>query len=360
MFRCSTCIWLVLAASAAAFPLSSRAQTFKDIYDFHNEPNEFLLYQGGELYGKTEFGGSKEDGIVFSVNPSTGVEKDLVELSNRFRDPYNESGLAYYGGFLYAIGFGRANSAGIIYKINMKSGHASVVANFPGNSLIESSALFPVGPMLYGITKYGGATGGGFLFSFNPATRAITVLYSFGPQDGQAGSVLTYANGVLYGISSQNEVFAFNIASGVKSSLATLDDRPSTGVIFQDGYLYGTATADTEKDPGEIYRVDPQSGQVSVLYRFQGGNDGSGPISLLTYNGGVLYGTTYMGGSANAGTAFAFDLGTKSKRTLYNFGENGSPTGYPASNLIWIAGSFYGALYTGGAFSSGLIYSITP
>ena len=360
----SACVGAALVVVATSFPVCSRAQTFRDVYDFATgaAPNEYLLFQGGQLYGKSEFGGAKDRGFVFSVDPLTGIEKDLVELTNPLSDPNQDAGLAYYNGSLYATTFGnKAYRAGLIYKVSLKSDHANVVAGFPGTMFVEPNTLFKAGSLFYGTTKYGGSFDDGILFSFNPATKAITVLYNFGASEGQPGPVLSSANGVVYGVTYHNSVFAYDIASGTMTSpFATLDDVPSSGVIYRDGYLYGTAGTSNSGDNGEIYRVDAKSGQVSVLYRFQGGNDGLLPISLLTTNGDFLYGTTYMGGSANGGTAFAFNLKTNSKRILYNFGENGAPNGYPESNLIWNAGSFYGLCYTGGANGSGLIYAITP
>ena len=51
----------------------------------------------------------------------------------------------------------------------------------------------------------------------------------------------------------------------------------------------------------------------SILYSFTGGSDGSNPYAGLPVSSGVLYGTTYTGGTSTActggcGTVFAYTL----------------------------------------------------
>ena len=52
-----------------------------------------------------------------------------------------------------------------------------------------------------------------------------------------------------------------------------------------------------------------RAGDVTTLASFTGG-DGANPYAGLIDVGGWLYGTTYTGGSANAGTVFSYSLST--------------------------------------------------
>src|SRR5204863_889487 len=75
--------------------------------------------------------------------------------------------------------------------------------------------------------------------------------------------------------------------------------------------------------------------QQKVIYSFNGGTaDGELPLSRLRYANGVLYGTTFMGGSSDqycynsfgsgCGTVFSIDLSTGKETVLYRFQGGGS------------------------------------
>ena len=103
------------------------------------------------------------------------------------------------------------------------------------------------------------------------------------------------------------------------------------------------------------------SGTFAVLYRFQGGLDGSNPVAKMIYANGALYGTTANGGIANSGgfgTVFQVSLSGK-ESTIYRF-AGGSDGEYPQGGLVDIGGVLYGTTYGGGAYGNGTIFSVTP
>ena len=78
---------------------------------------------------------------------------------------------------------------------------------------------------------------------------------------------------------------------------------PSAGVIIgPGGVLYGTTTGGGPSDNGTIYSLTPPASPggewtEAILYAFSG-PDGSRPAAaLLMGPNGVLYGTTYNGGT---------------------------------------------------------------
>jgi uncharacterized repeat protein (TIGR03803 family) len=91
-------------------------------------------------------------------------------------------------------------------------------------------------------------------------------------------------------------------------------DTPVAGVIFDsEGALYGTTKFGglSTFGPGVVFKLTPPVPPATkwtktVLYRFQGGNDGANPVAGLVFNSnGALFGTTSAGGgSANGGTVF--------------------------------------------------------
>ena len=103
----------------------------------------------------------------------------------------------------------------------------------------------------------------------------------------------------------------------------------------------------------------------TTLYSFTGGSDGGMPIGgLVVGSGGVLYGTTKMGGSANRGTVFSLTLpapgGTWQEAVLHSF-PGGGDGSYPAATLVMGSrGELYGVTETGGGPNAGTVFSMTP
>ena len=67
----------------------------------------------------------------------------------------------------------------------------------------------------------------------------------------------------------------------------------------------------------------------SVVYSFKGGADGATVFSGLVNVGGTLYGTTWAGGAANAGTVYAVTP-AGSETVVYSFkgGADGINSGF--------------------------------
>jgi len=163
-----------------------------------SEPtSQYLSYDpaNGLLYGTTQQGGTNNDGIIFSFNPSTGQENILFNFTSSAYVPngsllYDTASNSFYG----LTSLGGANSKGTIFNFNPNTNQFNVLGSF-GNALGGSPINLIKGPcgLLFGTTTYGGnAGGGGVLFSFNLSSYQLTPLYSFtGGLDGYgpAGSL---------------------------------------------------------------------------------------------------------------------------------------------------------------------------
>jgi uncharacterized repeat protein (TIGR03803 family) len=138
-----------------------------------------------------------------------------------------------------------------------------------------------------------------------------------------------------------------------------------TSLIFDAaGNLYGTtAFASTHGDVFELKPNSDGSWTESVLYRFKGGADGAGPRGSLIFDtAGNLYGTTTYGGNRSYGTVFRLTPtsdGTWTKDVLHRFTRRDGAN--PIAGLIFdTAGNLYGTTQLGGAADAGVVFKLKP
>jgi len=139
-------------------------------------------------------------------------------------------------------------------------------------------------------------------------------------------------------------------------------------VIDNNGALYGEAGGGSVQDPGVIFELSQSGGMwtETVLHKFKGGRDGSGPYGgLLMDSAGSLWGVTASGGGScenPCGTVFHLvqSEGVWNETVVHRFGK-GSDGADPLGALIEDAnGNLYGTTFAGGEFSSGTIFEISP
>jgi uncharacterized repeat protein (TIGR03803 family) len=112
------------------------------------------------------------------------------------------------------------------------------------------------------------------------------------------------------------------------------------------GNLYGTTTGGGRSNAGTVFKVNP-AGRETVLYRFSGGADGSGPDGVILDDAGNLYGTTAVGGAFNSGTVFTLDKNGK-ETVLHSINGTTEGWGPPAGVVRDSAGNLYGTTQRGG------------
>ncbi len=124
--------------------------------------------------------------------------------------------------------------------------------------------------------------------------------------------------------------------------------NPYAGLIKVGGMLYGTTTlggAGPDCEPlgcGTVFKVT-RDGAESVMHSFggsAGGGSGAFPYASLIKLGGALYGTTYIGGAIGFGTVFKVTK-ARAEKVVYSFGDNHDGA-YPYAGLIDVGGTLYG------------------
>lgn len=106
-----------------------------------------------------------------------------------------------------------------------------------------------------------------------------------------------------------------------------------------------------------------RAAEYKVLYKFQGGVDGANPYASLIFDAvGNLYGTTNSGGVYGYGTAFKLTPnpdGSWRESVIHSFRDEDGRE--PVAGLIFDgAGNLYGSTYSGGAYSGGTAFKLTP
>jgi len=206
---------------------------------------------------------------------------------------------------------------------------------------------------LYGTTVYGGssrchtdiAAGCGTVFKIDK-TGKHTVLHRFtGGADGRnpyggltrdaAGNLFgTTAGGFIDGTPPFGNVFMLD-RTGKLTVLYNFqggnDGAFPTGGLIRDasGNLYGVTDEGGAFQFGTVFKVD-KTGKETIVYSFRGTPDGENPLyeNLVMDANGNLYGTTYGGGTSNQGTVFKVNTVTGAEEVMYSF-TNGTDGGLP-------------------------------
>jgi uncharacterized repeat protein (TIGR03803 family) len=252
----------------------------------------------------------------------------------------------------------------------------------------EPNAVVGRGGLLYGTTQFGGTPNAGTVFSLTPPSAngepwIETLLYEFIPEDGgiEPYGLVAGPDGVLYGYaeggtSHQGVVYSLTppSAPGDPWIYETLYNFPGGSggssplgepAVAQGGVLYGTTFYGGTSKAGTVFRLTPPSAPGgawthTVLYSFVGGV-GNPPVGVAIGPGGVLYGVAADGSALN-GVVFSLTPGASfwQYSSIYTF-SGGSDGGRPSAALVLGGGGvLYGTTGNGGANGGGVAFSLTP
>jgi len=256
----------------------------------------------GKFYGTAYEGGANNLGSIFEFDPATSD----ITLKYSFTDAQGIGGAnpnaaltpsgngTFYGTTLSGGADCNlvANSCGgTLFEFDPATGSITNKASFLGfNGIGSGNGAFPLSDLtptgngkFYGTTYFGGTSGYGTIYEFDPASGGVTIKASFVPGSGRPF-----------------QPWAALTPSG-------------------DGKFYGTSVQGGVNNRGSIYEFDPASGGITLKASFTnsiGTRTGVSPIAALTpAANGKFYALATFGGANNQGTIVEFDPGTDSVPT---------------------------------------------
>ncbi len=142
--------------------------------------------------------------------------------------------------------------------------------------------------------------------------------------------------------------------------------QPYAGLIQgTDGALYGTTFSGGSENAGIIFKVMPDGSGSTPIYNFTASQSDPGgavnPFGLVQGVDGALYGVTGFGGTKGYGMVFKISTDGTGYTVLHEFGMQ-STSGYePAAGLaVGSDGFLYGTTQFGGANGAGGVFKLAP
>jgi hypothetical protein len=363
------------------------------VLDSHDEYYQYY-YDYWDLYG-----------TIYMISPSDGKwQVTLIDDRSNYYNPYY--GLQDWGYDLFhdltIDAAGRIFMAegtmvccyaygGGVFELPAPQ-HDRALVSFSGDNF--GNVKVGAGAKLYGTTSGCGTNGNGTVWQLTPPLQQpkFKVLHDFTGVDGadpQVGLTMDAA-GNLYGTTYLGGGSS-NCSQGCGTAFKL--SKPNAGWLFAplhiftgavdgdgaypegrltlgpDGALYGT-TVKGGTVTGQCYRGNAGCGTVfslkpqapgfsnpmsswaeTVLYQFQGGNDGVNPLGQIVFDeAGNLYGVTRDGGSADVGTLYELVPSGAGwiESLIYTFSGGGDGSN-PAGGLVSDqSGNLYGTTYDGG------------
>jgi uncharacterized repeat protein (TIGR03803 family) len=352
-------------SSGVIFSFDPSSGTYTKEADFNSSmtganPNGYLTLLNNKFYGTTSSGGSNNAGVLFEFDPTQSAGSNLV---NKYDFPawsLPKSELVVYGGLIYGVtSAGGVNNMGTIFEFNPA---ASVGSNFTkkvdfdattGSS--PNTGMTLVSSSLYGTTSVGGDNAVGTIFEYVPGASTITVKVDAPvPPFGEASmtGTMLYANNLLYG-NNGYAMFTFDPSQSGTASYNTVFtyDYASMGIDAQGGFtlgsngkMYGLTWLGGLAMAGTILKYDPSQAVNNgvnpiPVVPFDTSSGSFSPQELVSYNG-KLYGHTYKG-DKNRGTIFEYD---PSNGALVDTGFGSLTQSYVSSAPTLANGKFYGAI----------------
>ncbi len=326
------------------------------------------------------------DGVIFHFNPTNVTATytiDHVFTGNPDGENPRHDAMTPFNGQLFGTTLqGGTKNTGIIFSIAQNGSSYAVLTSLHKATGDESHSCFVVvnnmgNNFLYGMTESGGDNDGGVIFSFDPSTSNYQPVYSFAKPTGHEphGRLTLDPNGTtLYGMTRKGGssgfgvVFSFDITTSNYQVLHDFMGGPTDGattdhgyVVQSGNYLYGMTTYGGPSNNGVLFKLTTNGQTFCPLHFFPAtGHDGKEPYGSLLLVGSQLYGTTAKGGDYNSGTVFVINTNGSGYARLHSFGSTKHDGAKPIDNVIMVNGALYGMATEGGDSDQGTIFMVSP
>ncbi|HZY79755.1 MAG TPA: choice-of-anchor tandem repeat GloVer-containing protein [Cyclobacteriaceae bacterium] len=323
------------------------------------------------IWGSTVSGGAFNGGTLFSMNlDGSGFSTNYDFRIDGGGAMPESSFLTNVNGLLYGTTtFGGAFDRGVIFSFNPATNAYTVEYSFKVNEAadVKGGLIAHSNGRLFGLSATGGQGGFGTLFSFDPTSKTCVIHHHFRDDDAYPrGNVVEAPGGAVYGITQQDNIFKYDPAANTFThvkTLTALEGVASNGKMYlaSDNKIYTTAAKFGSLHGGTVIRIDPVTGDVTSIHDFDPQVSSSEPIGGLIEVDGKLYGTTTVRGTNNEpkGSIFSITLATSAFAELYVFGE---ADGHFVTGSLAKAtnGKLYGTTRSGGQFGRGTIFEFNP
>jgi len=326
------------------------------------------------------------DGVIFHFDPTNVTATyriDHVFTGNPDGENPRHDAMTLFNGQLFGTTLqGGTKNTGIIFSIAQNGSSYAILTSLHKSTGDESHSCFVVvnnmgNNLLYGMTESGGDNDGGVIFSFDPSTLNYQPVYSFDKPTGHEphGRLTLDPNGTtLYGMtrkggsSGYGVVFSFDISTSNYQVLHDFLGGPTDGASTDHGYvvqsancLYGMTTNGGPSNNGVIFKLTTNGQTFVPLHLFGAtGHDGKQPYGSLLLVGNQLYGTTAKGGDNDLGTVFMINTDGSGYARLHSFGSTKHDGVKPIDNVILVNSALYGMTTEGGDSDQGTIFMVSP
>jgi len=371
---------LLVTSQLAVFNRTAEAQTVTVLHVFSGPDGELPRYgalvQGrdGSLFGTTQAGGSANDGVIYKMQMGDNSVATLHDFTGTDGSILNGGlVLARDGNMNAGVALGGAFGYGTLFKVS-PTGTVTALHDFTGGA----DGAYPVAAPIQGSdgSIYGITNGSNPIYPTvykRTSDGVFSTIYTLATFGDPLTPLLQTTDGSLVfvtpagGTQGCGSILKVTTKGALKStySFGCISPNPGLpiGSLLQasDGLLYGTTQGGGATKMGTVFKLDIQSGKLTVLYNFGSiANDGAGPqAGLAQGTDGNFYGTTTTGGSNNLGTIFKITSDGKYTQ-LYSFpGKSGVQPAFPEATLVQHTnGAFYGTTENGGAQQLGSVFKL--
>jgi len=229
------------------FSFDPSSNTYSKLLNFNNSANgadpvgNLMQASNGKLYGMTNSGGSNSSGVLFSFDPATNTYSKLLDFNGSANgaNPFGSLMQATNGKLYGMTYYGGSNNDGVLFSFDPSSNTYNNLLDF--NS--STNGAKPLGSLmqafngkLYGTTSEGGIYNYGVLFSFDPSVITYSKLLDFDGANGEypGCSLMQASNGKLYGMAnsggsdSVGVLFSFDPIANTYTKLRDLNTPDGT------------------------------------------------------------------------------------------------------------------------------------